>query len=494
VRESPPEWLFLVPDPSSEGLLEAILPILNWRSHIVILHPEPHSGVLEKVAGHLRQHRYASISVHPQVPFPATDRTVEAFRKEAYRQQSEPRLQVLPVRIPADAGRSESLAYLRASHVMESVLDRIEGDRGGLLDPCTPHIVLDGKVRSLHACLDAWLQGEPGAATPEALSPPDAARCSGCIRNSVLAMKDALSEGGRSREVRKACFELGAAMSGRGDHRNAMTLARGAYELSADDRERTAALIHQGLCHLALGELREAEEVLREAGGHAEDPGTVAYHRGRVQFAWKDWIEALERFQEALAAGSAEIPVHDIRFHMALCHINLEEYDEAGPHLDEAGDPSLGAPVAFYRGVCDLNGGRIQEALERFREALRIGPASEDLGRVRFYIATCHKELGRFEEAIEELVRAVEADPDDPANHNLLGYCYYSTRRHLEAVNCFRRAVELDPASAIDWANLGSNLRDLGRTEEAVEMYRKALSLDPTIGFAWQGLRKLQES
>lgn len=515
---SPPEWLFLALDPEIDrsggdpvpGLVEAILPTLNWRAHIAILHAERQAGgdrihgILKKVAGHLREHRYTSITVHPHVrsnagtgaaeAFPDELRAlVQPFREEAYREQSEPRLRVLPVLVPTSTAGSGDPVHLRASHVVETVLSRVEGDPGGLLNPCRRHIVLDEKRGRLHSCLDAWLKGERGAADLETLSPPAAGRCAGCIRSSVLAMKDALSKGGRSREVRRACFELGVALSRRGDHGKAISLARGAFQLSRDDRERTAALIHQGLCHLALGELRQAEEVLREADTRAEDPGAIAYHRGRVQFAWKDWIEALERFEEALAAPSAEVPVHDIHFHMALCHINLEEYAEARPHLDLAGDRSLEAPVAFYRAICDLNDGRIQEALNGFVEALRIGPADEDLGRIHFYIATCHKEAGRFDEAIAELVQAVEADPDDLANHNLLGYCYYSTRRHMEAVDCFRRAVEIDPSSAIDWANLGSNLRDLGRVEEAMEMYRRALSLDPTIGFAWQGLRKLQE-
>ena len=89
------------------------------------------------------------------------------------------------------------------------------------------------------------------------------------------------------------------------------------------------------------------------------------------------------------------------------------------------------------------------------------------------------------------LEKAVAADPDDIANHNLLGFCYYKLKRHQDAVACFRRAVEIDPKSGIDWANLGSNLRDLGRIDEAVEMYRKALSLDPNIGFARDSLAKL---
>ena len=111
-----------------------------------------------------------------------------------------------------------------------------------------------------------------------------------------------------------------------------------------------------------------------------------------------------------------------------------------------------------------------------------------------FYVGNCLKELDRFEEAIDVLKRAVEADPQDLPNHNLLGFCYYKTKQHGQAVRCFQRAVEIDPGSAIDWANLGSNLRDLGRTDEAMAMYEKALALDPTIGFARTSLTRLRNS
>lgn len=149
--------------------------------------------------------------------------------------------------------------------------------------------------------------------------------------------------------------------------------------------------------------------------------------------------------------------------------------------------------MRLSQGICDLGEGRVESALEKFNAALEAGPTPEDLSRVLFYIGTAQKELGRFDEAIETLVKAVEADPEDLANHNLLGFCYYKTGRHEEAVKCFRRAIEIDPRSGIDHANLASNLRDLGRIDEAIPLYEKALNLDPTLGFARTNLKKLRK-
>jgi tetratricopeptide (TPR) repeat protein len=304
-------------------------------------------------------------------------------------------------------------------------------------------------------------------------------------------MKQTAVANHRQDEARQVSLKLALALSAQEEHRWGPELTSAAYELSSNDQDRAVALIQQGLCYLDLGELKKADQTLQLSARYSSDPGLVAFHRGRVQLAWRDEIEALERFDEALSAGSEAVPPWDLHFLMALSHINLEEYDDARPHLDQASAPGKEAPVRFYRGVCDYYQGRVEEAKAHFEGALDLGPAPEDQGRVLYYLAASLKELGHFEEAVAELGRAVEVDPEDLANHNLLGYCYYKLGRHEEAVGCFLRAVTIDPESAIDWANLGSNLRDLGRINEAVTMYRKALSLDPTIGFARKNLTRL---
>jgi len=305
-------------------------------------------------------------------------------------------------------------------------------------------------------------------------------------------MRDNLSADRREKEGREVYFKVALGLAGNGLYEEAAALAHHAYELSNSDPDRATALIHESLCLRDAREFEKAEVALDLAGKYTPDKGLIAYYRGKVQFEWRDYIEALDRFAEALQSGSAQVPVADMYFEMALCHINIEEYAEARPYLDrslENGEKK--APVSFYHGVCDFAEGNVQTALDHFTEALSLDPAEEDLGRVLFYVGACHKQMERFDEAIEVLQQAVAADPGDITNHNLLGFCYYKLKRHEDAVVCFRCAVEIDPKSGIDWANLGSNLRDLGKIDEAVEMYRKALSLDPNIGFASDSLAKL---
>ena len=544
--------------------LEAVLPRLNWRAHIYVIGDGRADGaraaeaLIRTVCAFLEQRGFATLHVHPFVKLRHSDAGQRAawerlvaparlYQSRAYELQGEARLHIPPIIEPAPdvseedalkvaaffnarlatpsfylpggameglaarAGRGEARFYLdpdkkglaaqlRMSHILETVLERVEEeDDKNLLLPCTPHLVIDEKGGAVFSCFMQWEAGESGIRFarvetngPAMPGPPDEAHCPECIGRSVLSMRGNLSENNRETEGRQASFKLALALSGGRLHGLAAELAHHAFELSDTNPDRAAALIHEGLSLRDSRELEKAEEALKLAAEYTDDKGLVAYHRGRVQFEWRDYIEALERFEEALESGSEQVPIEDMCFEMALCHINIEEYSEARPYLDRSlGPGQKKSPVSFYRGVCDLGQGHALKAMDHFGEALRLGPAREDLGRVLFYFATCLKELGRLEEAIDVLKRAINADPEDLPNHNLLGFCYYKTKQHEKAVKCFRRAVEIDPSSGIDWANLGSNLRDLGRIEEAVKMYKKALSLDPTIGFARENLEKL---
>ena len=401
--------------------------------------------------------------------------------------------------ISADDGPAARLEQLAISHVFEAVQGRV--DRGDdLLAACPRHLVVREADAAGFACFQEWREGHQlgGALAGEELAvalagfAPPPTQCRECISTSVLAMAANLVANSRRAEGRRVHFELGRALASAGDYVRAARHAARAAELAGDDVERGQALVDQGLSELGAGHLEAAEAALAAAAEVSDDPGMVAYHRGRVQLDWRDYIEALERFEEAMKSTSAEVPRIDLFFHMTVCHVKLEEYPEARGYIDswrEAGGEL--STINFYQGLCELGEGALDAARDCFAAAIAAGPERDDRGRVLFYLGFTLKELERFADAIVELERAVSADPDELASHNLLGYCYYKCARHKEAVTCFRRAIAIDPSSGIDHANLASNLRDLGRIDEAVAMYRRALELDPSIDFARDNLVKL---
>jgi tetratricopeptide (TPR) repeat protein len=480
---------------------------------------------------------------------------MEPFQRQAYEHQSEARLLILPIMEPTsdaagedwmraarfflarsarpslilrgsnarkralDASGGEIRVYIDPEEqsgsvglisqlwmnaIFENLLERVNaGVEGlGLLMPCRTHRVIDQRSGSVYSCFREWSNDRPFC-TLEMLSGsgariagdylPDS--CAVCMSRSLCCMTDNLIANNRRSEGRAVHFQLALAFSGGGRHEEAIQHAVRARDLASIDAERAAASIIKGLCHLGLDQLDEAEQTLKDAAPLAEDPGLVAFHRGRVQFAWRDYIEALDRFQEVLDSGSKAVPEIDLFYHMAVSHLQIHEYREARSYLDRwAQTGQRRAIMLYYRGLCDIGEGRYEAALSELEACERAGPDREDMGNVLFYTGLCLKELGRYEEAIPVLGKASELDANEIGVFNLLGFCLYKTARHAQAVDCFKRAIELDPRSAIDYANLATNLRELGRIEEAIAMYRKALLLDPSIAFARDNLRELQHT
>jgi tetratricopeptide (TPR) repeat protein len=567
---SPIERVFLLggPDDGSRRChpwLRSMLPALDWRSQVVVAPVGGSAGwrlwrdAVEAVGDQLDAHRFVSLWLWPVVSLAGAElvdrgwtaqllRPMRRFHDEAYEEQSESRLLVQPLLVPApelpgdgvlalaehfrahlatptlllrrdaepsvvDAAVDSGMRVMLASgatpgvadqmerlwvhHVVDSALDGIEDDRDRLLEPCRRHLVADLDRGEVFPCLRAW-QRELGAAPladDAAVAPmPDEDLCAECVAEATLAARQDFETNRRRPEGRQLLYRLARELAAIGTHGRAAELAQGAFELADEARDRTASAMLVGLCRLELAELEAADAAFCRAGECGADPGVVAFQRGRVQMAWPDEIEALERFGEAMAVPSLEVELADLHLEMAMAHIRLAEYSEARPHLEPARTPDNRAVISFLAGVCELNQGEPERSLAHFEDALDQGPEPDDLARVLLYAATSLKELARYDEAISYLERALTADPDELAIHNLLGFCLYKLGRHAQAVTVFERAVEIDPNSAIDWANLGSNLRDLGRGDEAISAYRHALALDPGIGFAAEALAKLEKA
>ncbi len=531
--------------------VRALLPHLNWRAHIFIVEEKPTKGkehaaaIIHMAAQYLTEQPLATLYIHPFLFTPPLGSgafeewedllsPVHPFQEEAYERQGEVRLIVLPIidippsfpeqQLPAIAGffrerfskpsfyfhgappldpetieRNDLRVYvakssaasavmeqLRINQAFERVLEWIEGGSSTPLAPCGRLLIIDQETGLRFPCFARWERGQPG----DTLGAEAFRDCLECMASSCLEMKENIEANGRVSEGRQAAMALASALSREGKWAEGAAQAHRASEYARLPAEKAAALLHEGLCLSKLGRRDEAEAVFKEGAGNSPDPGPFDYHLGTIAFARGEFAEAGHRFERALASGSPDVPPDDARFNLALSSINQGQFQKARFHLDRMEKPSV--PVWFYRGICDLGENKLEAALANFREALAGGPAPEDLSRVHFYIATCLKDMGRYDEAIAALERAIEADPEEYLNYNLLGFCYYQQRRFEEAIKALHRAIERNPLSAIDYASIGSSLRELGRMEDAVAMYAMALSLDPDLAFARENLSRLK--
>ncbi|MEA3117999.1 MAG: hypothetical protein QOI13_1269 [Paraburkholderia sp.] len=127
-------------------------------------------------------------------------------------------------------------------------------------------------------------------------------------------------------------------------------------------------------------------------------------------------------------------------------------------------------------GVLRHQQGRHAEAADLVGRAVQLRP--NDAG-LQLNLGNALKALGRLDGAIERFRNALTLAPEFPLAHYNLGNAYASAGRHEDAVDAFRRSLRLQPEDASTWNNLGNSLHAIGRHDEAIEAFRRTLALRP---------------
>ena len=93
-------------------------------------------------------------------------------------------------------------------------------------------------------------------------------------------------------------------------------------------------------------------------------------------------------------------------------------------------------------------------------------------------------EGGRFEEAHEKYLEALRDAPDSPLARFNDGNALYQTEEYQRALEAYRQAIEAgDPSLAGSaWYNLGNAFYRQGQFQESLDAFKQALRIDP-----WRG-------
>jgi tetratricopeptide (TPR) repeat protein len=149
-----------------------------------------------------------------------------------------------------------------------------------------------------------------------------------------------------------------------------------------------------------------------------------------------------------------------------------------------AADPN-NADVCWQRGTNLLALGRPDEAIDEFREAIRLRPESVSF---RNDAGVVLARLGRREEAAAYYREAIRLQPDFPDAQNNLGNTLRRDGRLDEAVAAYREAIRLRPGYPEAYNNLGVALRGQGKTADAIAAFHEALRLRPAYPEAHHNL------
>jgi protein O-GlcNAc transferase len=134
-------------------------------------------------------------------------------------------------------------------------------------------------------------------------------------------------------------------------------------------------------------------------------------------------------------------------------------------------------PEAIYLlGVIAQAAGRLQEAVARYGQAVRLAP--ENATMVNAQGEACFS-LGQLDEALASFQRAQALRPAYERVHNNLGRLYHVRGDLSRARASFVEAVRLNPRYAIAHNNLGAVMQAQGEPAVAAASYRQAIALEP---------------
>ncbi len=120
--------------------------------------------------------------------------------------------------------------------------------------------------------------------------------------------------------------------------------------------------------------------------------------------------------------------------------------------------------------------GRLPEAIERYRAALKIKP---DYADAHYNLGFALAKNGQLDEGLPHFRQAVQISPNRVKYLNNLGVALVLKGDHTEALEHFKSALKIDPYDADLHANIGLILKKQGELGAAMQHFTEALALDP---------------
>lgn len=207
-------------------------------------------------------------------------------------------------------------------------------------------------------------------------------------------------------------------------------------------------------------------------------------HSGDDQLSAARQLAAAGALVEAESAYRLAISTQDPDAYIELGAIlrRLGRVSDAEELYRAALDASVIDALIPYGNLLAEIPGREEEAIDRYREALR-----NDDQFAHVNLAITLDKLGRSAEAEEEFRRALEAD--DPLARRNYGIFLYEHERYSEAESMLESALSLGDLKAhVDLANV---LADTGRIHDAESHYLTAIKSDAAPRIAHEAYARL---
>ncbi len=224
------------------------------------------------------------------------------------------------------------------------------------------------------------------------------------------------------------------------------------------------------------GEIDEAIAIFRDVKRLRPEDGQYCVSLGYALWAGGRADEARAAFEEAVVVCRATVRRNpgSAEAHTGLGSALMDQLSTQGLPLGTLDPDATTTPAARSQALQAR--GRIDEAIEAHREAIRIGP---DNASVQMALGYALRLRGKPDEAAAAYREAARLQPDLGMPHAALGGLLQRQGKTAEALLAYREAIRIRP----DWGPyhtaLGNFLQRQGKTAEALLAYREAARVEP---------------
>ncbi|MGB7581818.1 MAG: tetratricopeptide repeat protein [Sedimentisphaerales bacterium] len=135
-------------------------------------------------------------------------------------------------------------------------------------------------------------------------------------------------------------------------------------------------------------------------------------------------------------------------------------------------------------GVAYNSVGRYQDAIEAYKQTIRIEPDQETY----FNLGVAYGKLGRYQDEVEAYKQAIRIKPDYALAYINLGVAYNNLGRYQDAIETYKQVIRIKPDYAEAYFNLGIAYGELGRQQDEIEAYKQAIRIKPDYAEAYINL------
>ena len=202
----------------------------------------------------------------------------------------------------------------------------------------------------------------------------------------------------------------------------------------------------------------------REAANYLEE--------GKALYEKANFREAVMSLLQAIAKDNNSSEAY---LYLGRSYLELGDFGEARNAIERA--INLSTDAAPYLALADFY--QYTNQPEMVLSALQHAEDREEYDlNIRCRLAFALREAGRIEEAIQEYREAVTIDPENLEANRQLGMLLADCQHYDEAISCLEQVCSLDPRDSSAYSLLSRLYIQTGRASKAQQLLRTALQYD----------------